>query len=115
RNLIVLDACDVLDNAFAVGCPRIDAEGEVSSRRGHLRPLLPQSSSGAGLGHDRCERGFAYLKRIAPQVVAVQFDQVEGVEEYVAVIAPITNAVEGCDAVVVADDCLAVDDTRPAV
>src|SRR5262247_3556032 len=44
-NLIVLDACDVLDNAFAVGCPGIDAEGKVSSQRAHLRPLLPHSSS----------------------------------------------------------------------
>jgi hypothetical protein len=33
--------------------------------------------AGAGLGHDRCERGLAKLKQIAPQVVAVQFDQVE--------------------------------------
>src|SRR5262249_50771566 len=40
-NLIVLDACDVLDNAFAVGCPGIDAEGEVSSQSRHLRPLCP--------------------------------------------------------------------------
>src|SRR5262245_11002488 len=44
-NRIVLDAGDVFDDAFAVRCPSIDAEGEVSSRRGHLRPLLPQSSS----------------------------------------------------------------------
>src|SRR5262245_8586385 len=43
RNLIVLDASDVLDNAFAVGCPGIDAEGKVSSQRAHLRPLLPHS------------------------------------------------------------------------
>src|SRR5262249_581797 len=40
-NLIVLDARDVLDNAFAIGCPGIDAEGKVSSQRAHLRPLLP--------------------------------------------------------------------------
>ena len=38
RNLIVLDASDVLNDAFAVGRPRIDAEDEVSSRCGHLRP-----------------------------------------------------------------------------
>jgi hypothetical protein len=43
RNLIVLDAGDVLHDAFAIRCPRIDAEGEVSSRRGHLH-LLPASS-----------------------------------------------------------------------
>src|SRR5215813_8529906 len=39
-NLIVLDACHVLDNAFAVGCPGIDAEGKVSSQLAHLRPLF---------------------------------------------------------------------------
>jgi adenylate cyclase len=35
--------------------------------------------TGLGLGHDRGERGLADLKRIAPQVVAVQLDQVERV------------------------------------
>ena len=37
---------------------------------------------GPGLGHDRCERGLADRKRIAPQIVAVQLDQVEGVEDF---------------------------------
>ena len=41
-NRIVLDAGDVFDDAFAVRCPSINAEGKS---RGHLRPLLPQSSS----------------------------------------------------------------------
>src|SRR5215831_11311698 len=36
---------DVLHDAFAVWCPSIDAEGEMSSHRGHLRPLLLHSSS----------------------------------------------------------------------
>src|SRR5215510_7807643 len=41
-DLIVLDASDILHDAFAVRRPGIDAEGEVSSkRRGHLRLLLP--------------------------------------------------------------------------
>src|SRR6516164_9772866 len=44
-DLVVLDASDVFHDAFAVRCPSIDAEGEVSSRRGHLRPLLLHSSS----------------------------------------------------------------------
>ena len=38
--------------------------------------------AGAGLGHNRRERGLADLKRIAPEVVAVQLDEVERVEEY---------------------------------
>src|SRR5262249_26259923 len=41
RDLIVLDASDVLYDAFAVRCPRIDAEGKVSSQRAPLRPLFP--------------------------------------------------------------------------
>jgi len=45
RDLIVLDASDVFDDAFAVRRPRIDAEGEVSPECGHLCPLLPHSSS----------------------------------------------------------------------
>src|SRR5215831_11920247 len=36
RDLIVLDAGDMLHDAFAVRRPSIDAEGKVSSRRGHL-------------------------------------------------------------------------------
>ena len=31
RDLVILDAGDVLDDAFAVRGPRIDAESEVSS------------------------------------------------------------------------------------
>src|SRR5262245_28129736 len=42
-DLIVLDASDMLHDAFAVRGPDIDAEGEVSSkRRGHLRPAYHQ-------------------------------------------------------------------------
>ena len=43
--------------------------------------MLIEPDAGAGLGHDRRERDLADLKRIAPQIVAVQLDQVEGVEE----------------------------------
>ena len=43
--------------------------------------MLVEPDAGAGLGHRRCERGLADRKRITPQVVAVQFDQVEGVQE----------------------------------
>ena len=35
----------MLDNALAVGCPGMDAEGKVSSQLAHLCPLLPHSSS----------------------------------------------------------------------
>ena len=65
---------------------------------------------GAGLGHDRCECGLANLKRIAPQVVAVQLDEVEGVEEYAVASALVTDEIERGHAVVIAGDSFAVDD-----
>ena len=46
----------------------------------------------------------------APQVIAVQFDQVEGVEEYAVVSAVVTDEIERGNAVVIASDSFAVDD-----
>ena len=66
--------------------------------------------AGAGLGHDRCERSLADLKRIAPQVVAVQFNEVEGVEEYALVSALVPDEIERGNAVVIAGDNFTVDD-----
>jgi hypothetical protein len=34
--------------------------------------MFIEPDAGAGLGHDRCKRGLADLKRIAPQVVLVR-------------------------------------------
>ena len=72
--------------------------------------MLVEPDAGAGFGHDRCERGLAHLKRIAPQVVAVQFDQVEGVEEYAVVSAVVTDEIERGNTVVIAGDGFTVDD-----
>src|SRR5215831_4503346 len=69
-----------------------------------------EADAGAGLGHDRCERGLANLKRIAPQVIAVLLDQVEGVKEYALVSALVTDEIERGHAVVIAGDSFAVDD-----
>jgi hypothetical protein len=43
--------------------------------------MLVKPDAGTGLGRDRRERGLADRKWITPQVVAVQLDQVEGVQE----------------------------------
>ena len=72
--------------------------------------MLVEPDAGAGLGHDRRERGLADLKRITPQVVAVQFDEVEGVEEYLVVSAVVPDEIERGNAVVIASDSFAVDD-----
>jgi hypothetical protein len=72
--------------------------------------VFVEPDAGAGLGHDRRERGLADLKRIAPEVVAVQFDEVEGVEEYAPVSALVTDEIERGNAVVIAGNSFAVDD-----
>ena len=64
---------------------------------------------GAGLGHDRRERGLADLKRITPKAIAVQLDQVEGVEEYALVSALVTDEIERSNAVVIAGNSFGVD------
>src|SRR5262245_48371910 len=48
----------------------------------------------------------------APQVVAVQLDQVEGVQERTVIMAAVANEIERGNAVVIAGDSLAVDDAR---
>jgi hypothetical protein len=49
------------------------------------------------------------LKRIKPEIVAVQLDEVEGVREYALVSAVVTDEVERGDTVVIAGDSFAVD------
>jgi hypothetical protein len=67
---------------------------------------------GAGLGHDGCERSLADLEQIAPQVVAIEFDEVESIEEDALVSAVVTNEIERGNAVVIAGDSFAIDDAR---
>src|SRR6516162_1516253 len=45
RDLIVLNAGDMLDNALPVRGPSIDAESEVSSQCAHVAPFLSQCAA----------------------------------------------------------------------
>ena len=63
--------------------------------RGVAFDMLIEPDAGAGLGHDRRERGFADLQRITPHVVAVQLDQVESVQKRAIVSAVVTDEIEG--------------------
>jgi hypothetical protein len=45
--------------------------------------------------------GLPALQWITPQVIAVQLDQVEGVQEYAFVVMPVANEIERSDAVVI--------------
>jgi len=72
--------------------------------------VFVESDAGAGLGHDRRERGLADLKWIAPQVVTVQFDQVEGVQERAVIMAAVANEIKRGNSVVIAGYSFAIDD-----
>src|SRR5262249_7958440 len=74
--------------------------------------MLVEPDAGAGLGHDRCERGLADLKRIAPQIVAVQLDQIEGVQERAVIMTAVAHEIERGNTVVIAGDSFAIDDAR---
>ena len=55
---------------------------------------------------------FSHLKRLAAQVVAVQLDQVEGVEKYAAVVVAVPQPVEIRYAVFVTGHGLAIKNHR---
>src|SRR5262245_59182446 len=66
--------------------------------------MLVEPDARSSLGYDRRKRGFADLKRIAPQIIAVQLDEVKGVEEVLSSLAAVANEIERGNAVVIAGD-----------
>jgi hypothetical protein len=43
--------------------------------------VLVESNAWPSFGQDSLKRGLATFQRITPQIIAIQFDQVEGVQE----------------------------------
>jgi len=72
--------------------------------------MLVEPDAGAGLSHDGCERGLADLERVTAQIIAIQFDQVEGVQEHVPVMLAVADTLERCEPVVIARDGFPIDD-----
>ena len=58
----------------------------------------------------RLQGRLAHFERIAPKVIAVELDQVEGIKEHGVVMLPVPDAIEGCNSIVTAHDGFAVDD-----
>ena len=56
--------------------------------------MLVEAQAKASFGQHTPKRGLAHFQRITPQVVAVQLNEVEGVEEYVLVSAVVTDEIE---------------------
>ena len=93
------------DDAFEAKLAGVGEDG-----RAVALDMLVEPDAGTGLGHDRRERGLADFERIAPQVVAVQLDEVEGVEKDAPISALVTDEIERGDTVVIAGDSFTVDD-----
>ena len=93
------------NNAFEAELASVSEDGRAITLHVFVEP-----DAGSGLGHNRCERGLADLKRVAPQVVAVQFDEVEGIEKDASVSALVPDEIERGNAVLVASNRLAIDD-----
>src|SRR6516162_3223168 len=56
------------------------------------------------------ERRLAHRERLPPQVIAVQLNQIEGIEEHVRIMPPVADAIEARDAVLTARHSLAIED-----
>jgi hypothetical protein len=61
-------------------------------------------------GQDGGQRGLADFERLAAEIVAVELNQIEGVQEHAAIMAPISNVIEARCATLIAGGGLSIDD-----
>ena len=52
------------------------------------------------------------LRGLAPQVGAIQFDQIEGAQEHAVIVMAVSQSIEVRDAIVAASDSLTIEDDR---
>ena len=72
-----------------------DLAGVLENRQAAVvRQVLVQADAGPALPQDAGQRRLADLDRLAPQVRAVQLQQVEGVEEGCGLVAPPAEDIE---------------------
>jgi hypothetical protein len=77
-----------------------------------LQVLVELQASATRSQHTR-QRRLAHLKGLAPHVLAVELDQVEGPHEHVAVMVTPAQLLEDRQTVPITRHSLAVDDARP--
>src|SRR5262249_26773297 len=87
------------DNAFEAKLAGVGEDGRAVALQ-----MLVEAQARASFGQHTSKRGLADLKRITPQVVAVQLDEVEGVQKHAIVSALVTDEIERGNAVVIAGD-----------
>jgi hypothetical protein len=83
--------CDLAlrDDAFK---PHLAGMGEDG--RAVAFHMFVEPDAWAGLGQHHFQRGLAALQRIRSEIVAVQFDQIEGIEENAFVMVAVANAIK---------------------
>jgi hypothetical protein len=59
--------------------------------------MLVEAQAARRAGEQAGERGLAHRQRLAPQVVALELDQIEGKQEGAGVMPAIADAVEACE------------------
>ena len=80
--------------------------------RSVLLDVFIQSQARRRTRENVAEQCFAGGERVAPQVVTVEFDKVEGVQENALIVALAADALEVRDSMIVTGDRLSVDDAR---
>ena len=71
--------------------------------------VLVEQQAGSVVAQQLGERSLATFDGFKPEIVAVHLDEVEGVEEDVPIIAPVTQSVELPQAIVITGHGLTVD------
>ena len=74
--------------------------------------MLVEPNADGCLVHDGRECGLAHHKRVAAQIVPIQFDQIEGMEEHAGIIPAVPDKIEGSDAAFIAGDRFTIDKDR---
>ncbi len=79
-------------------------------RRAVIFDVVIEPNTVTSIGQKIGKRRLADLERIAAEIVAVQLDQIEGIEEHPGVVPVVTDAVEARHSALVAGDGLPIDD-----
>ena len=100
----VLRAEPLRDDALAA-----ERAGVLEDDRAVALEMLIERDAVAGVSEQIGERGLAALDRLPPEVLAVEFDQIESAEHGGVVVLPIADQIEDREPVRIDDDGLAVE------
>jgi hypothetical protein len=74
--------------------------------------VLVEPNAMTNPGQDGGQRGLADFERLAAEIVAVELNQIEGVQEHAGVVSAVTDTLEAGYAALVAGDGLPIDDAE---